>query len=142
MMEEQNGSTGNFKKMKREEDSLKKKLKRKNYTFGTWKDKIKINITSKRVKGKIFEVDTDLKFEPKEGDTDKAYISIIYSALIEYEKEIEKKELEKIILVKIPSEIFPDLKKIITTLFEGSGFKDFNLGEVDFQKLFESQKKN
>ena len=104
--------------------------------------KIKINITSKRVKGKIFEVDTDLKFEPKKGDTDKAYISIIYSALIEYEKEIEKKELEKIILVKIPSEIFPDLKKIITTLFEGSGFKDFNLGEVDFQKLFESQKKN
>ena len=51
--------------------------------------------------------------------------------------KIQKKELEKIILVDVPSEIYSELRKIFVSLFENSGFKDVKISEnVDFQKLF------
>jgi len=33
-----------------------------------------------------------------------------------------------------------DIKKIVSLLFEKSGFKEFNLPEMNFQKLYEAKK--
>ena len=106
--------------------------------------RIKIDITSKKLKEKIIEIDTHLYFEPKEKDKDKDKdnfkISILFSSLINYEKEIDGKKLEKIILIEVPTTVYPDVKKIVSLLFEKSGFKEFNLPEMDFQKLYEAKK--
>ena len=49
---------------------------------------------------------------------------------------IEKKEVEKIILVKVPSQIYSELRKIFINLFENSGFKDIQISEnVDFENF-------
>tara|TARA_B100000378_G_scaffold161385_1_gene130003 strand:+ start:296 stop:706 length:411 start_codon:yes stop_codon:yes gene_type:complete len=102
--------------------------------------RIKIDVTSKKLKESIIEIDTNLYFEPKDKDKDNFKISILFSSLINYEKKIEDKELEKIVLIEVPTAIYPDVKKIVSLLFEKSGFKEFNLPEMNFQKLYEAKK--
>ena len=102
--------------------------------------RIKIDVTSKKLKENIIEIDTNLYFEPKDKDKDNFEISILFSSLINCEKKIEDKELEKIVLIEVPTAIYPDVKKIVSFLFENSGFKEFNLPEMNFQKLYETKK--
>ena len=102
--------------------------------------RIKIDVTSKKLNENIIEIDTNLYFEPKDKDKDNFEISILFSSLINYEKKIEDKELEKIVLIEVPTAIYPDVKKIVSLLFEKSGFKEFNLPEMNFQKLYETKK--
>ena len=50
-------------------------------------------------------------------------------------------EIEKIILIDVPSKIYPDLRKIFIFVFENSGFKEVNISEkVDFQELYNRKK--
>ncbi len=104
--------------------------------------RVKIDITSKKLKEGIMEIDTNLYFEPKDKDKDKDNfkISILFSSLVNYERKIDGKELEKIVLIEVPTAIYPDVKKIVSLLFEKSGFKKFNLPEMNFQKLYETKK--
>ena len=45
--------------------------------------------------------------------------------------------MEKIILIDIPSQIYPQLRQIFIFLFENSGYKDIKISEnVDFEKLY------
>ena len=68
-------------------------------------------------------------------------VSVEFASLIQIEKKIEKTELEKIVLIKIPSEIYPEIRNTIIFLFEKSGFKKINIDEkIDFLKLYESRK--
>ena len=46
-----------------------------------------------------------------------------------------------IILINVPSDIYPELRKIFVFVFEKSGFKDIKISEnVDFQKLYNLKK--
>ncbi len=102
--------------------------------------RVKIDVTSKKLKENIMEIDTNLYFEPKDKDKDDFKISILFSSLVNYERKIDGKELEKIVLIEVPTAIYPDVKKIVSLLFEKSGFKKFNLPEMNFQKLYETKK--
>ena len=54
---------------------------------------------------------------------------------------LSKKEMEKIILIEVPSKIYPELRKIFVFLFENSGFKDVKISDtVDFEKLYKIKK--
>ncbi len=45
--------------------------------------------------------------------------------------------MKKIILIEVPSKIYPELRKIFVFLFENSGFKDVKISEkVDFENLY------
>ena len=58
-----------------------------------------------------------------------------------FEKEFEKKEMEKIILVEVPKTIYPEIRETLCYLFEKSGFKNVNLQkEINFEKLYENKK--
>ena len=49
--------------------------------------------------------------------------------------------MEKIILIEVPSKIYPELRKIFIFLFENSGFKDVKISEtVDFKNLYKMRK--
>ena len=102
--------------------------------------RVKVDVTSKKLKENIIEIDTHLYFEPKEKDKDTFKVSILFSSIINYEKKIDGKELEKIVLIEVPTAVYPDIKKIVSLLFEKSGFKEFNLPEMNFQKLYEAKK--
>ena len=104
--------------------------------------RMKVDVTSKKLKENIIEIDTSLYFEPKDKDKDKDNfkISILFSSLINCEKKINGKELEKIVLIEVPTAVYPDIKEIVSLLFTKSGFNKFDLPEMNFQKLYETKK--
>ena len=85
---------------------------------------------------------TTLNLSPVKDVSEKIDTKIIFSTIVELSKDtIEKKEIEKIVLINVPSEIYTELRKIFVSLFENSGFKDVKISEnVDFQKLYEMRK--
>ena len=104
--------------------------------------KINIDIKSVQVKQNIIEVLTSLKLTPVKYDFEKINTKIIFSTIVEFSNEtLSKEEMEKNILVDIPSKIYPELRRIFVFLFENSGFKDIKINEnVDFEKLYKMRK--
>ena len=104
--------------------------------------KINIDIKSNQVKQNIIEVLTTLNLNPVKNDFEKINAKVVFSSIIELQNEkIEKKEIEKIVLVSVPSEVYSEVRKIFINLFEHSGFKDVKVNEsVDFQKLYEMKR--
>ena len=105
---------------------------------------LNFDIKSKPFKENIIEVNTILKISPNEKVKHKVLTEISCVALVSFEKIVENKlELEKIILIKIPEEIYPILYKTFVYLFEQAGVKNIQIDKnVDFQKLFDSRKNN
>jgi len=104
--------------------------------------KINIDIKSVQVKQNIIEVLTSLKLTPVKDNFEKIDTKIIFSTIVEFSNEnLAKEEMEKTILVNIPSKIYPELRQIFVFLFENSGFKDIKISEnVDFEKLYKMRK--
>ena len=102
------------------------------------KYQLNIDITSKALKNKLIEVNTTLKFEDKEPNEKKSYFEIIYTSIVKVNDEIkEKKDLEKIILCDVPTEIYPELETSFLNLMHNSGHPDIKLEKkIDFSKLF------
>lgn len=99
--------------------------------------KINIDIKSSQIKQNIIEVYTTLSLNPIKDGFEKIDTKIIFSTIIELDSnEINKEEMEKIILVKVPEKIYSELRQIFIFLFENSGFKDVKINKtVDFDKL-------
>ena len=106
--------------------------------------KIKIDIKTIQIKQNIIEVLTSLNLSPIKNEIEKIETKIIFSTIVELDTEkLKKEEIEKIILIKVPSEIYPELRKIFIFLFENSGFKNVKINEkVDFEKLYQTRKFN
>ena len=104
--------------------------------------KINIDIKSDQLKENIIEILTTLNLKPTKNDFEKINTKIVFATIVELSrKNIEKEEIEKIILVDVPSKIYNELRNIFISLFENSGFKDIKINEyVDFQKLYNMKK--
>ena len=104
--------------------------------------KINIDIKSIQVKQNIIEILTTLSLNPTKENFEKIDTKIIYSTIVELDNEkIKKENMEKIILIDVPSKIYPELRQIFVFLFKNSGFKDVKINEtVDFEKLYKLRK--
>ena len=104
--------------------------------------KINIDIKSNQLKQNIIEVLTTLSLTPVKDNIEKINTKIVYSTIVELLKDnIEKDDLEKIVLVDVPSEVYAEIRKIFINLFENSGFKDIKINEnVDFKKLYDMRR--
>ena len=75
--------------------------------------KINIDIKSTQVKQNIIEVLTSLSLTPTQDDFEKIETKIIHSTIVELGNENTKQEeLEKLILIEVPSKIYTELRKI------------------------------
>ena len=104
--------------------------------------KINVEIKSNQVKQYIIEVLTSLNLSPTKDDFEKIDTKIIYATIVELSNNnMEKKEMERIILIDVPTKIYHELRNIFVYLFENSGFKDVKISEsVDFEKLYQMRK--
>ena len=100
--------------------------------------KISIDIKSSQAKQNIIEILTSLGLSPTKDNFETIDAKIIFSTVVELESsKLSKEEMEKIILIEVPSKIYPELRKIFVFLFENSGFKDVKISQnVDFEKLY------
>ncbi len=104
---------------------------------------LNFDIKSKPYKDNIIEVDTILKIVPNKDVENKILTEINYASLVSIEKsQVDKKELEKIILIKIPTDIYPSLYETFVYLFKQAGIKNIEIHrKVDFEKMYNERKK-
>ena len=100
--------------------------------------KINIDIKSNQVKKNIIEILISLSLTPVKDGFEKIETKIVYATVVELtDDKIEKKEIEKIVLIDVPTNTYSELRKIFVSLFESSGFKDVKISEnVDFENLY------
>ena len=104
---------------------------------------LNFDIKSKPFKNNIIEVNTVLKLIPNQELKNKMLAEINLTALVSIDKSFQdKKELEKIILVKIPTEIYPTLYETFVYLFSQAGIKNISIEkEVNFEKMYNDKAK-
>ena len=100
--------------------------------------KINIDIKSHKFKDKIVEIVITLSLNSTKDEIDKINTKIVFSTIIEIDSELqEKKLLEEIILIKVPNEIYPEIRSLFISLFERSGFNKIKIEEkIDFNELY------
>ena len=100
--------------------------------------KVNIDIKSKQFKDKMIEIEMALSLNPNTDDFDKINTKIVFSTIIEIDGELtNKKSLEEVILIKVPNEIYPEIRALFILLFEKSGFKKIKIEEsIDFKELY------
>ena len=102
---------------------------------------LNFDIRSKPYKENIVEVSTILRLTPNQNVKHKMLTEINLTSLVSIEEK-SKKELEKIILIKIPTEVYPTLYETFIYLFKQAGIKDINIEKrVDFEKMYNEKKK-
>ena len=103
-----------------------------------FKYQLGINIASNPLKNKMIEVNTILKFEDKGENKMRAHFEMIFSTIVKVDEDVkDKKELEKIILSDVQTEIYPDLEKSLLDLLHNSGYPGIKFNKkVDFEKLY------
>ena len=105
---------------------------------------LNFDIKSNPYKNNIIEVNTTLKISPSQDVKHKVLTEITCSSLVTIEKDFnDKKELEKIILIKVPAEVYPTLYETFVYLFSQAGVKNIQIQkEVNFEKMYNEQRKN
>ena len=105
------------------------------------KYELDIDISSNPLKNKLIEVNTCLKFQDKTKQEKKSYFEVIYTSVVRIEDIVkEKKDLQKIILCDVPTEIYTKLEKILLNLLSDSGYPGVKFDKkIDFNKLFKEK---
>jgi len=103
---------------------------------------LNFDIKGNKFKKNVIEVNTVLRLTPNQDIKHKILVEINLTAMVTIENNlIDKKELEKIILVKVPTEVYPVLYETFVYLFSQAGIKNINITkEVNFEDLH--KKKN
>ena len=100
-----------------------------------------INITTNPLKDEMIEIITKINYKDPSENKRKSYFEILYASVIKIkDKNLNKEELERIILCDVQNEIYPDLEKIFLNVIKDSGFPDLKLEKkVDFEKLYQQR---
>ncbi len=104
---------------------------------------LNFDIQSKPFKNNIIEVNTILRLVPSNDVKHKILTEINYTSLVSIENTNDKNEIEKIVLIKIPTEIYPNIFDTFVYLFAQAGIKNLSIDKkVDFQKLYNERNKS
>ena len=102
---------------------------------------LKISINSKAIKNKMIEIDTGLNFEDKQGNEFRTNFEMTYTSIIKLnEVNIDKEKLEKIILIEVQNEIYPDMEKSFLDMVRNAGYDNFTIDKkINFETLYENR---
>ena len=104
---------------------------------------LNFDIKSKPFKNNIIEVNTILRLVPNKDVKHKMLTEINYTSLVSIEDTKDKNEIEKIVLIKIPTEIYPHLFETFSYLFSQAGINKLSVEKkIDFQKLYDERNKS
>ena len=104
---------------------------------------LKFDIKSRPFKENIIEVNTILRLSPNQDVKHKMLTEINLATLISIEENFkDKKELEKIVLVKIPTDVYPTLYETFIYLFKQAGVNELKIEkDINFERMY-NEKKN
>ena len=103
---------------------------------------LNFDISSNKFKNNIIEVNTVLRISPNIEVKNKILAEINMAALVSIDENFnDKKELEKIILVKVPNEVYGTLYETFVYLFSKAGVKNVTIQkEINFEKMYAERK--
>ena len=94
---------------------------------------LNIDIKTKKLKDRIYQVETTLSYSDKNKNVKKSFFEMIFATVIRMSEEIEGKDLARIVLCDLENEIYPELEKIFLNMLHGSGFPELVFNKkVDF----------
>ena len=101
----------------------------------------KLDINSNPYKNNLVELTCKFKLEAPENIKNKIHAEVCISIVFKLtDPKMNTEDVKKTILVTIPNENFEYMKDIVTSLFQKSGFKNFNFSkEIDFEELYKQQ---
>ena len=104
---------------------------------------LNFDIKSAPFKKNLIEINVILKIVPGQDVKHKILAEINYTALVSIEdSSLDKKALERIILVKVPTDIYPTLYETFVYLFKQAGINTIQIEkEVNFGKLYDEKNK-
>ena len=104
---------------------------------------LNFDIKSAPFKKNLIEINVILKIVPGQNVKHKILAEINYTALVAIEdSSLDKKALERIILVKVPTDIYPTLYETFVYLFKQAGINTIQIEkEVNFGKLYDEKNK-
>ena len=105
-----------------------------NYVLG-------INITTKTLKNQMIEIITKLTYRDRKENKKKSHFEVSFATVIKLINEnIDKIELEKILLCDVQKIIYPEIEKILINLINDSGFPELKLEKkIDFDQLYKKR---
>ena len=97
-----------------------------------------IDIDSRPIKSRLIEVNTAIRFYDKNDNVKKSIFEFVYSSVIQVDENLkDRKILEKIILIDVQKEIFPDIEKTLINLLHNSGYPAIQIEKkIDFEDLY------
>tara|TARA_B100000941_G_C28356260_1_gene474557 strand:- start:62 stop:505 length:444 start_codon:yes stop_codon:yes gene_type:complete len=101
----------------------------------------KLDLSSKPYKNNLAELNCKFLLEAPENIKDKIHAEVCVSIVFKLtDPKMTPDEVKKTILISIPDENFEYMKEIVTSLFQKSGFKNFNFNKkIDFKDLYNKQ---
>ena len=101
---------------------------------------LNIDIKTKKLKDKIYQVETTLNYSDKNKNVKKSFFEMVFATVIRLNEDIEGKDLAKIVLCDLQNEIYPELEKIFLNILHSSGFPELIFNKkVDFEELYKKQ---
>ena len=100
-----------------------------------------INITTKTLKNKMIEVITKVSYKDPTENKRKSHFEISYATVVKIvDKELEKQELEKILLCDIQKTIYPEIERILIKIIKDAGFPELKLEKnINFDELYKEK---
>jgi len=98
-----------------------------------------IDINSRAIKTRLIEINTSIRFhDKKEEDVKKSIFEFVFTSVVQVDENLrDKKILEKIILVEVQKEIYPDIEKTLINLLHDSGYPAIKIEKkIDFESLY------
>ena len=102
---------------------------------------MKVDIKSKPLKRKMIEVLTTLSYENPNKKIEKGIFQIKYATVIDIlDPQLNKTELEKIVLCDTPTKIYPELEQKFLTILRESGLPNLQFEKkIDFEELYKKR---
>ena len=98
---------------------------------------LNIDIKTKKLKDKIYQVETTLGYSDKTQNTKKSFFEMIFATVIRVTEDIKGNDLAKVVLCDLQNEIYPDLEKIFLNVLNGSGYPELTFNKkIDFDELY------
>jgi len=104
----------------------------------------KLDINSNPYKNNLVELNCKFLLEAPENIKDKIHAEVCITIVFKLvDPNMSKEDIKKTILITIPNDHFEFMKDIVTSLFQKSGFKNFNFNKkIDFEELYKQQFSN
>ncbi len=102
-----------------------------------------IDINSFPLKNNMAEVNIKLSFNNKNESVQKAYFEMTHTTIVRVEESaVNEKELKKIFLSDVPTEMYPEIETKFFEIVKSIGYPEIKLEKkINFKEMFERDQK-